>query len=67
MRICRSFTENGHIESLNGRLRDECLNVQQFVDDKLSTETGQVHFTKPPGFDASGGRSTFEVTSGKRI
>ena len=24
-------TENGHIESLNGRLRDECLNVQQFV------------------------------------
>lgn len=24
-------TENGHIESFNGRLRDECLNVQQFV------------------------------------
>jgi putative transposase len=24
-------TENGHIESMNGRLRDECLNVQQFV------------------------------------
>jgi len=23
-------TENGHIESLNGRLRDECLNVLQF-------------------------------------
>ena len=23
--------QNGHIESLNGRLRDECLNVQQFV------------------------------------
>jgi putative transposase len=24
-------TENGHIESVNGRLRDECLNVHQFV------------------------------------
>jgi putative transposase len=24
-------TENGHIESFNGRLRDECLNVMQFV------------------------------------
>lgn len=23
-------TDNGHIESFNGRLRDECLNVQQF-------------------------------------
>ena len=22
--------ENGHIESFNGRLRDECLNVNQF-------------------------------------
>jgi putative transposase len=28
-------TENGHIESFNGRLRDECLNVEQFwtIDD----------------------------------
>lgn len=24
-------TDNGHIESFNGRLRDECLNVQQFL------------------------------------
>jgi putative transposase len=24
-------TENGHIESFNGRLRDECLNVNQFT------------------------------------
>jgi putative transposase len=24
-------TDNGHIESFNGRLRDECLNVSQFV------------------------------------
>jgi len=23
--------ENGHIESFNGRLRDECLNVHQFL------------------------------------
>jgi putative transposase len=23
--------ENGHIESFNGRLRDECLNVMQFL------------------------------------
>ena len=25
-------TENGHIESFNGRLRDECLNVNWFID-----------------------------------
>jgi putative transposase len=25
-------TENGHVESFNGRLRDECLNVNWFVD-----------------------------------
>ena len=25
-------TENGQIESFNGRLRDECLNVNWFVD-----------------------------------
>jgi len=24
-------TENGYIESFNGRLRDECLNVNQFL------------------------------------
>jgi len=24
-------TDNGHIESFNGRLRDECLNVEQFL------------------------------------
>jgi putative transposase len=24
--------ENGHIESFNGRLRDECLNVEVFLD-----------------------------------
>ena len=24
-------TDNGHIESFNGWLRDECLNVQQFL------------------------------------
>ena len=31
-------TQNGHIESFNGKLRDECLNTQQFlsVDDKLN-------------------------------
>jgi putative transposase len=27
----RKPSENGHIESFNGRLRDECLNVNQFV------------------------------------
>jgi putative transposase len=31
-------TENGHIESFHGRLRDECLNVTQFlsIDDARS-------------------------------
>jgi len=25
-------TDNGYIESFNGKLRNECLNVQQFAD-----------------------------------
>jgi putative transposase len=25
-------TDNGYIESFNGRLRDECLNVETFLD-----------------------------------
>ena len=33
-------TENGHIESFNGRLRDECLNVTQFVS--LDDAVGKV-------------------------
>lgn len=31
-------TENGHIESFNGRLRDECLNVTQFVSPSDTAE-----------------------------
>lgn len=37
-------TENGHIESFNGRLRDECLNVNQFLslaDAKHKLDTWQ--------------------------
>ena len=36
------FMENGYIESFNGRLRDECLNVNQF----LSLEHAR-SFSKP--------------------
>lgn len=40
-------TENGHIESFNGRLRDECLNVHQFLSledarDKIEAWRGAV-------------------------
>jgi putative transposase len=31
-------TDNGHIESFNGRLRDECLNVNQFLSLEDATE-----------------------------
>jgi putative transposase len=31
-------TENGHIESSNGRLRDECLNVMQFESSEEAIE-----------------------------
>jgi putative transposase len=34
-------TENGHIESFNGRLRDECLNVNQFVS--LDDARSKIH------------------------
>lgn len=39
--------DNGHIESLNGRLRDECLNVNQFLtidDGKAKIEAWQVDY-----------------------
>jgi len=39
--------ENGHIESFNGRLRDECLNIMQFMslDDALAKiEAWRVHY-----------------------
>jgi putative transposase len=45
-------TENGHIESFNGRLRDECLNVNQFttLDDareKLETWRDDYNRNRP--------------------
>jgi hypothetical protein len=33
-------TENGYIESFNGRLRDECLNVSRSFARRCETETG---------------------------
>jgi putative transposase len=39
--------ENAHIESFNGRLRDECLNVQQFfslVDAKEKIEAWRIDY-----------------------
>jgi putative transposase len=40
-------TENGHIESFNGRLRDECLNVTQFMsleDASQQIETWRIDY-----------------------
>ena len=40
-------TDNGHIESFNGRLRDECLNVNQFLtieDAKAKIEAWRVDY-----------------------
>jgi putative transposase len=39
--------ENGHIESFNGRLRDECLNVHQFLsldDARAMTEAWRMDY-----------------------
>jgi putative transposase len=39
--------ENAHIESFNGRLRDECLNVQQFfslADAKAKIEAWRIDY-----------------------
>jgi len=39
--------ENGHIESFNGRLRDECLNVHQFLsleDARAKIETWRMDY-----------------------
>ena len=41
--------ENGHIESFNGRLRDECLNVNQFVslaDARAKIEAWRVDYNQ---------------------
>jgi putative transposase len=42
-------TENGHIESFNGRLRDECLNVTQFFsleDARAKVEAWRVDYNE---------------------
>lgn len=42
-------TDNSHIESFNGRLRDECLNVQQFFslgDARAKLETWRVDYNQ---------------------
>lgn len=41
--------ENGHIESFNGRLRDECLNVMQFMsleDARAKIEAWRVDYNQ---------------------
>lgn len=41
--------ENGHIESFNGRLRDECLNVTQFMsldDARAKIEAWRVDYNE---------------------
>jgi putative transposase len=41
--------ENAHIESFNGRLRDECLNVHQFVslaDPKSKIEAWRIDYNE---------------------
>lgn len=35
-------TDNGHIESFNGRLRDKCLNVQQFLSLDDATQSSKL-------------------------
>ena len=42
-------TDNSHIESFNGRLRDECLNVHQFfslADARTKLETWRVDYNQ---------------------
>jgi putative transposase len=42
-------TDNSHLESFNGRLRDECLNVQQFLslaDAQGKLETWRVDYNQ---------------------
>jgi putative transposase len=42
--------ENGHIESFNVRLRDECLNVMQFTsleDARAKIEAWRVDYNQP--------------------
>jgi len=47
-------TDNSHIESFNGRFRDECLNVHKFLSIGHLTPNeftihGQVHGPEPVG------------------
>ena len=42
-------TDNSYIESFNGKLRDECLNVQQFVslaDARAKIETWRIDYNQ---------------------
>jgi len=52
--------ENGHIESFNGRLRDECLNVSQFtsLDDARRQIEAWRRTTTMPGLTVRCGNLT---------
>lgn len=58
----RKPMDNGHIESFNGRLRDECLNVNQF----LSTASREAAPYDAPNRELAHGRYlSHSVDSGK--
>jgi len=65
-------TENGHIESFNGRLRDECLNVTQFIsldDARYQIERWRIDYTESRPHSSLGNLTPSEFASrcqGKR-
>lgn len=58
-------TDNGHIESFNGRLRDECLNVTQFIslaDAQAKIESWRIDYNELRPHSSLGNLTPCEFT-----
>ena len=62
--------ENGYIESFNGRLRDECLNVQQFTslaDARTKVEAWRMDYNHHRPHGSIGHKTPVEYAVGEPI
>ena len=63
-------TDNGHIESFNGRLRDECLNVQQFLsldDAKVKLQAWRLDYNEHRPHSALGHLTPREFVQTRQV
>ena len=63
-------TDNGYIESFNGRFRDECLNVHQFYsleDARTQFEAWQIDYNQNRLYSALGHLASSEYAQCRQV